>query len=157
MPRDFDAEYLSREKFDELTQELEELRTVRRKEIAKSLEYAKSLGDLSENAEYHEAREEQAKLEERIMKLEELLKRAVLVDSRHTTKVEVGSSVTVRKQGDSKEQVWQIVGSEEADFAQGKISNASPFGYAMLGKKKGEYFDVTTPKGHTSYEIVTIA
>jgi transcription elongation factor GreA len=149
-------EYLTKEKFKELTLELEELKTKRRKEIADSLEYAKSLGDLSENAEYQEARELQATVEERIGKLEAILKSAVIVSDRHTDAVGVGSHVTVRKHGVKEPCSYQIVGSEEANTAEGKISNRSPLGTALMGRKKGEKFSFKTPKGTVDYEVVSI-
>ncbi len=148
-------EYLTKGKFDELTKELADLKKNRRKEIAESLEYAKSLGDLSENAEYQEAREMQAAVEERIVNLESILQSAVIVSDRHTDTAGVGSLVTVKKHG-GESQKYKIVGSEEANTAQGKISNRSPLGEALMGRKKGETFSFTTPKGKVNYEIVAI-
>ena len=113
-------EYLTKEKFDEFTKELAELKGTRRKEVAESLEYAKSLGDLSENAEYHEARDVQANVEDRIAKLEELLKTAEVVSSHATNAVNIGSVVTVEKDG--KKSTYTIVGSEEANIVANKIS-----------------------------------
>ncbi len=148
--------YITEEKKRELAAELHELQTVKRKEILEALEFAKSLGDLSENAEYHQAREEQGKLEERIATIEEILRNSVLIEKHHSTSVEVGSTVTVQKEGDKAKQVFQIVGSEEADFAAGKISHASPLGQALYGKKKGDTAHVVTPKGTSEYKIVSI-
>lgn len=151
-------EYLTSEKNRELEEELNQLKTVRRKEIADSLEYAKSLGDLSENAEYHQAREDQANCEDRIAHLEQILKNAVITDEKHHSgSVEVGTTVKVQKKGDKEEREFTLVGSEEADSFAGKISNESPLGQALLGKKKGETVTVTTPKGETSYTIKSIA
>ena len=147
-------EYLTKEKFDEFTKELAQLKGVRRKEVAESLEYAKSLGDLSENAEYHEARDIQATIEDRIAKLEELLKTASIVSGNHTGVVNVGSVVTVEKDG--KKFVYSIVGSEEADVALNKISIKSPFGQAIIGKKKGEDFSYKAPNGELAYKLVDI-
>ena len=147
-------EYLTKEKFEEFTKELAELKGTRRKEVAKSLEYAKSLGDLSENAEYHEARDIQATVEDRIAKLEELLKNASIVSGNHSGSVNVGSVVTVEKDG--KKFVYNIVGSEEADAALNKISIKSPFGQAILSKKKGDDFSFTAPSGELSYKITDI-
>src|SRR5258708_35308337 len=140
-------EYLTKEKFEELSAELNTLKTVRRKEIADNLEYAKSLGDLSENAEYQEARELQTTLEERITKLESVLKSAVIVSERHRDTVGVGSTVVVKKEGATGNQRYGIVGSEEANSALGKISNRSPLGEALLGRRRGESVSVSTPKG----------
>jgi transcription elongation factor GreA len=148
-------EYLTKEKYEELQKELEYLKTVKRREVAENLEYAKSLGDLSENAEYHEARDMQASVEDRIVKLENLLKSAEIVASRHTEKAMAGSTVVLQKEGGS-EVTYNIVGSEEADMAQKKLSVSSPLGSAMLGKKKGDSFQVETPGGTIKYTIVEI-
>ncbi len=152
---DTQKEYLSKEKFEELKEELDFLTHVRRKEIAEALEAAKSLGDLSENAEYHSARELQAGIEERIMVLEEILKNAVIVGSKHKTDaVGIGSHVSVKRGKDTKS--YTIVGSEEADVAAGKISNKSPLGEAIMGKKKGDTFAYTSPAGEMKGEILEI-
>lgn len=150
-------EYLTPEKKKELENELNQLMTVRRKEIADALEYAKSLGDLSENAEYHQAREDQANCEDRINHLEQILKNAEVVDKHTAGTVEVGTTVTVVKKGDKDERQFTIVGSEEADSFGGKISNESPLGAALLGKKKGEDVTFSTPKGDMTYTIKSIA
>lgn len=147
-------EYLTQEKFDEFTKELHELKSVKRKEIAESLEYAKSLGDLSENAEYHDARDEQATVEDRIAKLESLLKTAVIISGTHGGTVSVGSVVTVEKDG--KKVAYTIVGSEESDVATNKISIKSPFGQAVFGKKKGEEFTFEAPAGKLSYKVIEV-
>jgi transcription elongation factor GreA len=149
-------EYLTKEKFDELTKELEFLRKDKRKEVAESLEYAKSLGDLSENAEYHEARDNQAEIEDRISKLETMLANAAIVEAHHTDKVGIGSTVTVSKPGDSKTLKLEIVGSEEADAKLGKISMQSPMGEALVGKKKGESFTFESPRGNMTYTVISI-
>lgn len=149
-------EYLSKEKFKQLTAELEELKTSKRKEIADELEFAKSLGDLSENAEYHEAREAQAALEDRIATLEKILASAEIVNVHHSSNVEVGSKVHLKKAGEKAEKVYTLVGSEEADFATGKISFKSPLGQAMMGKKKGEEFSFNAPAGTVKYTVVEI-
>jgi transcription elongation factor GreA len=150
-----DKEYLTKEKFDEFTAELAELKGKKRKEVAESLEYAKSLGDLSENAEYHEARDTQATIEDRIARLEELLKHAHIVSSSTGDTVNVGSKITVEKDGKKFE--YSIVGSEEADVIANKISMKSPFGQAILGKKKGESFTFKAPSGEITYKIVSIS
>jgi len=152
---DTQKEYLSKEKFEELKEELDFLTHVRRKEIAEALEAAKSLGDLSENAEYHSARELQAGIEERIMVLEEIFKNAVIVGSKHKTDaVGIGSHVKVMRGKDTKS--YTIVGSEEADVAEGKISNKSPLGEAIIGKKKGDSFSYVSPAGEMNGEILEI-
>jgi transcription elongation factor GreA len=149
-----DKEYLTKEKFEEFKLELAELKGKKRKEIAESLEYAKSLGDLSENAEYHEARDAQATIEDRIARLEELLKTAQIVSSNTGDMVNVGSVVTVEKDGKKFE--YSIVGSEEADVTTNKISMKSPFGQSILGKKKGDNFTFTAPSGEITYKITNI-
>ncbi len=150
-------EYLTHEKKAELENELNTLKTVRRKEIADALLSAKSLGDLSENAEYHQAREDQANCEERIAHLEQIIKNAVIADKHHTGIVEIGATVTVVKKGDKTERQFTLVGSEESDSMAGKISNESPLGKALLGKSKGDTSTVETPKGNMVYTIKAIA
>ncbi len=149
-----DSEYLTQAKYDEFKKELVELKGKKRKEIATNLEYAKALGDLAENAEYHEARDAQAAVEDRIARLEDLLKNAKIVSDIHTDTVNVGSTVTVKK--DDKQFVYSIVGSEEADAGQNKISMKSPFGQAILGKKKGDTFSYKAPSGEIMYKIVEV-
>ena len=150
------TEYLTKEKFDELTKQLENLKTVKRKEVAENLEYAKSLGDLSENAEYHEAREMQANIEDRIAKLETMLKSAVIMSIQHSEVVGIGSVVQIEKQKDHSKAKYKIVGSEEANLVEMKLSIHSPLGEGMIGKKKGDHFKVTTPVGIVDYKIVDI-
>ena len=150
-------EYLTQEKKEALEKELGELKSVRRKEIADSLEYAKSLGDLSENAEYHQAREDQANCEDRISHLEQVLSNVVVMDEKNTTgKVTVGAKVTVLKKGDKEEREFTVLGSEEADSLNGKISNESPLGKALLGQAKGATVSFMSPKGEMSYTIKNI-
>lgn len=150
-------EYLTQEKKASLEAELNNLKSVRRREIADALEYAKSLGDLSENAEYHQAREDQANCEDRINHIETILKNAVVLD-KHAAKgvVEVGTTVSVLKKGSKDEQTFTIVGSEEADSMNGKISNESPLGRAVIGKKKGDVVEFVTPKGEATYTIKNV-
>lgn len=150
-------EYLTQEKFDEFTKELEYLKHERRKEVAENLEYAKSLGDLSENAEYHEARDMQANIEDRIVKIESILKTAIIVPASHdTASVTIGSMVTVEKSNDPAKKTYTLVGSEESDMSAGKISIKSPLGSALMGKKKKEEFTLKTPGGVATYKIVDI-
>ncbi len=149
-------EYLTQEKFDELSEELDHLRRVKRREIAENLEYAKSLGDLSENAEYHQAREQQATVEERITTLESILRSAEIVSVHHSDVVEVGSVVVVQKDGTKERKTYQVVSPEESDIAAGKISYRSPLGETMLGKKKKEKFIFNTPSGKMQYTILDI-
>lgn len=150
-------EYLTKEKFQELQSELENLKKNKRREVAESLEYAKSMGDLSENAEYHEAREEQAEVEERIAKLETILKTAEITAIHHGGVITVGSTAVVEKIKEKTRHTFSIVGSsEEADVSTGKVSHHSPIGIALLGKKKGDQFEVTTPVGSILYKITDV-
>lgn len=149
-------ELISQEKFEELTRELEELRTVRRREIAEQLEYARSLGDLSENAEYQEAREMQGSVEDRISKLEAILKSAKIVRGAKTDTVGMGSVVSVQKIGGDDKHTYTIVGAEEADILAGKVSYHSPLGSALMGKKKADEFSFNTPRGVQKYKILKV-
>ncbi len=149
---------VSQEKFDEMVKELEHLKTVRRTEIAKNLEYARSLGDLSENAEYQEARELQAATEERIRKLDELVKHAkIQTAGKKKDIVGFASKVSIKKEGSSDLHEYEIVGSEEADMRARKLSHVSPLGAALMGKKKGEVFTFETPSGKQTYTIEKVA
>ena len=149
------TEYLSAEALEKVKQEVHMLKTVKRQEIAGRLEHAKSLGDLSENAEYQEAKEEQTLVEQRIAEFEERIREAVvMVRPTKTDKVSVGS--TVRATSGKREIVYTIVGSEEANPAAGKVSNESPLGKAFLGKKVGEHVEVKAPAGSTVYTVVEI-
>ena len=150
------AEYITAEKKAALGAELSELITVKRKEVLEALEFAKSLGDLSENAEYHQAREEQAKLEDRIQKIEYILKSSVVVQKHTSSSVGIGSTVSVKKENEKETKKYQIVGAEESDMAQGKISHKSPLGDALFGKKKGDKVEFKTPSGVIHYSIVDI-
>ena len=149
-------EYLTKEKYDELQKELVFLKSTKRKEIAEGLEYAKSLGDLSENQEYQEARNSQALVEDRINRLEAILKSAVIVSAVGTGVVAVGSEVTLERADNHTRRSFTIVGSEEADAVSGKISMKSPLGHAVMGKKKGETFSFESPSGMMSYKIIDI-
>lgn len=148
--------YLTKEKLDALTAELENLKTVRRKEIAQDLEYAKSLGDLSENAEYQEARESQANIEDRINKIEGLLKTAMIVSHHDDDVINIGSKVTIKKEEAKDSVQYTIVSSEEADVSVGKLSYNSPLGVALMGKKKGQNFIFKSPKGNINYTVVEV-
>ena len=151
-----EKEYLTKERHKTLSEELEYLKKTKRREVAEQLEYAKSLGDLSENAEYHEARDMQGIVEDRIQKLESILKNAIIVSSHGTDAVAVGSVVTVSKGGDKSEKVYTVVGGEESDLSSGKISIHSPFGEAVVGKKKGQSFTYNAPSGPITYKIIEI-
>ena len=158
------GDYITEEKRKALEAELADLKGPKRKEIIKSLEYAKSLGDLSENAEYHQTREEQGKLEARIAKIEQILKSSETVRGGGGETVEIGSKVVVRKQGGkgssagkAGDKTYVIVGSEEADMAAGKISNRSPLGTSLFGKKKGDSVSLKTPNGDVNYKIINVS
>lgn len=150
-----DKYYLTKNRLEELKQELENLKTKNRLEIAERLKAAKDFGDLSENSEYTEAREEQSRVEGRIFELEELLKRAVVIEKSGTAdEVRVGSVVTLRKGAEAF--VYSIVGPSETAPEQGKISNESPLGQALLGHKVGDKVNFKTPGGEATYEVTKI-
>lgn len=147
-------QYLSQEGYEQHKQELEDLK-FKRQDIANRLEEAKALGDLSENQEYISAKEAQAFNEGKILELEQLLREAQVIEkNRQYSSVQVGATIEV--QGNGKKQTFVIVGSEEADPAQGKISNESPLGKAFLGHKVGENVEVSTPAGQVKYKIISI-
>jgi transcription elongation factor GreA len=151
-----EKQYISKERYEQLKQELEDLKTKKRQEIAERLRQAKEFGDLSENAEYSEARDEQSRVEQRIFDLDEFLKNAVVLTKKSFPKetIDIGSRVVVKKNG--KEMTYEIVGSDEADPQGGKISNESPLGRAFLQHKAGDVINVDTPSGKISYEITKV-
>ena len=151
------GDYITKEKRHALEIELKELKGPKRKEILEALEYAKSLGDLSENAEYHQTREDQGKLEERITKIEQILQSSQTVNGGGGEVVEVGSKVVVQKEKSKETKTYTIVGSEEASMAEGKISNRSPFGEALFGRRKGDEISFKTPNGLVNYKIISVA
>jgi len=150
--------FLTKEKLAELKSELEELTKVRRPDIIAKIRDARALGDLSENAEYHGAREEQSFVEGRIEELEYMIKNAKIIaeSCRTKDKVDLGCKVDCQVDGDGKTQ-FIIVGSAEVDVASGKISNESPIGKALMGKKSGEAVEVQTPSGAMKYKILKIS
>ena len=151
--------FLTKEGLLKLEEEFEELKTIKRKEIADKIKVARGFGDLSENAEYDEAKNEQASIEERIAKIENMLVNAVTIDESEITtdKVSVGSKIIIRDLEDDEDLEYLIVGSAEADPLEGKISNESPVGRAAIGKRKGDILQVETPAGVVEYRIVKIA
>lgn len=151
-----DNQYLTQDKFDEFKKELQYLSTIRRKKIAESLEYARSLGDLSENAEYSEARELQAATEERIRYLEGILASARILKKKKSAEVTLGSNVVIVKQGSVDRHDYTIVSSEETNMIERKLSYLSPLGEALMGKKKGDEFTFETPSGKQRYTIVSV-
>lgn len=146
---------ISQEGYDKLKDELTFLTTTKRKEIAERIERAKELGDLSENAEYSEAKDAQALNEGRVLELTNILKNVTVVEGSHSKeKVEMGSKIVVKS--DNGERKFTIVSFNEADPLEGKISNESPLGVAFLGKRKGDQTEVETPKGIVKYKIIAI-
>jgi transcription elongation factor GreA len=149
--------YITKEKKKSLKKELDDLKGPKRKEILSALKYAKSLGDLSENAEYHQAREDQGKLEEKIKHIEGILKNSEVIKKGGNKEVGLGSCVVVKKEDTKEKKEYTIVGCEESDMKEGKISNDSPIGKALLGKKKGEIATFNTPGGEVNYKIIKIS
>lgn len=149
---------VTKEGLKTLQDELEFLKTVKRKEIAESIKVARSFGDLSENSEYDEAKTEQAKVESRIQFLEETLKNVILIteDEVHTDSVNVGAKVKVKNLTRNEEVEYTLVGSTEANPLQRKISDQSPIGSAMLGAKVGDTVVVATPAGEMKLQILEI-
>ena len=138
-----------------LQEELKVLINDKRKEVIERIREAAAHGDLSENADYAQAREEQSFIEGRISEIEEIIKNAeIITQNSHGTTVTIGSTVTIKASGQEKK--YLIVGSNEANPKEGKISNESLVGKALLGKKAGNKFKVTTPAGEIDYEILTI-
>lgn len=150
-------EYITKEKQIALQIELEQLKTVERKEIAEKLDYARSLGDLSENAEYHDARDQQSELEGKIEHIENILNIAEIVISTKSDTVTIGSKVIIQKKGSATPMEYQIVGSAEADMLTNKLSHESPLGQAILGKKVNDSIDLETPVGVVKYIIKKLA
>ena len=147
--------YLSEKGFERLKKELSELKSQRRKEIAERLEYAKGLGDLSENAEYQEATEEQYSNESRIAEVENMLRRALPIPQSSNARIALGATITLRK-SDNTEVSYKLVSSEEANPSQFKISDVSPIGRAIFGKERGAAITVFTPRGPVKYTIANI-
>ncbi len=147
--------YITAEGLKKIKAELQQLKTVKRKEISERIKEAKELGDLSENAEYVDAKDEQSFAEGQILELEELIKNAsVIQDQSGGFMVQVGSRILVKNS--LGEQTFSIVGSQEADPSQGKISNESPLGQALVNRKVGDTVQVQTPRGPVPYTILKI-
>ncbi len=154
--------FVTEEGLDSLEKELDYLKTVRRKEVAEKIKVALSFGDLSENSEYDEAKNEQAMVEARIADVEVMLKNAVVIDESELSNesVHIGSKVEVSitsSNGKKSKRDFKIVGSNEADPRNGKISDESAVGKALIGHKPGQTIQVETPAGMAKYKIVTIA
>lgn len=149
--------FLTSEGFLELENELHYLKTTKRNEVIKTLKDARALGDLSENSEYDQAREEQANLEKRIIEVEYALEHAVVIDkSDNDGKVGIGCQVELQYEDEDDVETYKIVGSQEADPFNNKISNESPMAMAIMGKKVGETVEVASPDGVYSVKIVAI-
>ena len=149
---------LSAERLEELKQELNYLKTVREKEVAELIKEARSFGDLSENSEYDEAKNEQGKLYSRMAQLEEILSNYVVIEEEEQQGdyIRLGSTVTVLDKEFEEEQTYKIVGSQEADPMNGSISEDSPFGKALLGKSEGDQVVVDAPAGRIEYKLLKV-
>lgn len=154
-----EAVILTREGYENLKEELNNLKTVRRKEVAERLKIAIDFGDLSENSEYDDAKNEQAFIEGRIQTIEATLHNAQVIEDgqRSAGVVNIGSYVTVRDVELDDTEEYRIVGTSEADPMQNKISNESPLGAALLGKRQGQTIKVSAPVGDIAYEILTVS
>ena len=152
-----DKVYLTDEGFLELEEELNELKNVKRPEVIKALKEARALGDLSENADYDAARDEQAQIEGRILELEKLLEKAHIIEKLDTSVVGLGVTVKIEYIDDDDEiDEYRIVGSKEADPSNNKISNESPLAKAIMGRKKNDICSVENPNGRYDVKIVDI-
>lgn len=150
---------MTKEEVRELELQLEELKTIKRKEVAEQIKVARSFGDLSENSEYDEAKNEQAMIEDQILQLEAMLKNVELIDrdTLTTDTVEIGLHIKLYDNKYDEELNYQIVGSNSADPSKGKISDESPLGKALKGKKVGDTVEVEAPGGMMSFKILEIS
>lgn len=151
---------MSRERLEEIKQELEYLQTVREKEVSEQIKEARSFGDLSENSEYDEAKTEQGKLYSKIAELKNLIENAEIIEmasgDMHHGIVSLGSRVKVRDMDAGEDEAYQIVGSQEANPMQGRISDDSPFGRGLLGHREGEIVTVDAPAGQLRFQILAV-
>jgi transcription elongation factor GreA len=149
--------YITTEGLEKLKEEYNFLKNTKRKEVANRIQSAKDFGDLSENAEYADAKEEQAFTEGRIAELEEFLRNAVIIkEQKKTSQIGLGNKIRIKEKNSEEIKEYEIVGSQESDPIAGKISNESPMGKAFLGKKTGDNVKVILPKGVIEYEIVEV-
>lgn len=151
--------YLTKEGLEKIENEVDELKSVRRREVAERIKHALAFGDISENSEYDEAKNEQAWVEERIGKLENTLRNAVIISEENISldTVSVGTKVTLKDMEYDEEVEYSIVGSAEADPYEGRISNESPVGSALIGSEVGDIVEVQIPNGITKYEVLKIS
>ena len=147
--------YLTPEGEAKLKAELAELTGPRREDLSQRLRSAIQMGDLSENADYHKAKEDQAFLEGRIQEIEAVLRTAVIIEHKHSDTVNVGSHVTIQEEGFDPE-IYYVVGAKEADPRNGKISNESPIGSALMNHKAGEIVEAETPGGKIKFKIIKV-
>jgi len=152
------SEYIqiTKQRKEEIEAELKELKVVKRPVILERLQFAKSLGDLSENAEYHAAREAQGKNEDKIQELESILKNVEIVKKVKSDTAQITSMVTVQKDGEKEKREFTLVGPAEADMSNGKLSIESPIGAALLEKKKGDVAKVETPGGIVKWNVLKV-
>ncbi len=151
--------YLTKEGLEKLQQDLENMKTVRRKEVAERLKQAIGFGDLSENSEYDDAKNEQAFIEGEIQRMEEMLVNVIVIEDGAKVDdgtITIGSNVVIRFVGDDEEETYKIVGTVEADPMNNRISNESPVGKAIIGHKAGDIVDIEVPSGIIQYEIVKV-
>ncbi len=149
---------LTEEGYNMLKEEIEHLSTVKRREVAERIKEAREFGDISENSEYDDAKNEQAQLEARILQLEQQLRNARVVDAEHvsTESVSIGARVTLKDLATRKNTEFALVGSAEADPRNNRLSSESPLGKAVIGKKKGDKLTVSTPRGALEYQVMKI-
>lgn len=150
---------LTEDGLKQLEEELEYLKTKKRKEVSEKIKVALGFGDLSENSEYDEAKNEQAQVEARIVSVENMLKNTIVIDEseRDTSKVELGATVTIHDIEFDEDITYKIVGSTEADPDEGRLSDESPLGKSLMGKAEGEMIDVDAPAGVIQYKILKIS
>lgn len=146
--------YITKDGFEKMKLELHHLKTIKKREVADRIEKAKELGDISENAEYADAKDEMCFIEGHIIELEDYINRAVVIEHGTTDVVQVGSTVSIKNGG--AEKTYTIVGPNEANPLAGRISNETPLAQALLGKKKGDRVEFTVPAGKIEYKILSI-
>lgn len=151
--------YLTQKGYEEMMKEFEHLKKTKRRQIAAEIGKARELGDLSENAEYHAAKEQQAHIEKRIAKLEVTLSNATIIDNADvaTDEIAIGAKLTLKDVSSGEEVTYHLVSEEEADISENKISVTSPVGSALLGHKAGETVNITVPAGALKYKVLKIA